>query len=307
MNHNTLHPAVFSRASFLSTCVCIAALGGCNSAPQSQTGANGESGANAQTLALAPTPTATPRPTPTPDGQAIPAWAQSRVLNEVPVKKGDKVFALTFDDGPWPTYTRQILKILKEHDVKATFFMVGSVVREYPQIAREVKAAGHAIGNHSWSHPSRPRDAVGEIRKTDAALRDLGVSKTTLFRPPYGMLKNGLAKQAMKDKQVVLIWSADSNDWKRPGANRIANAILNQATPGGIALMHDGGGAREGTVAALPRIISELKERGYKLVTVPELLKHRYIAPPKPKKTPQVKKVQTQSTQTPTPKNSASP
>ncbi|MDF2439727.1 MAG: peptidoglycan-N-acetylglucosamine deacetylase [Abditibacteriota bacterium] len=225
----------------------------------------------------------TPKPTPTPDPHKIPAWAQGRVLNDVPVKPGDKVFALTFDDGPWPVYTRQILRILKEHDVRATFFMVGSVVRAYPKIAREVKAAGHAIGSHSWSHASRPRNAVAEIQRTNLALREIGV-RNTMFRPPYGLLKNGMARQALKEKQAVFIWSADSNDWRKPGARRIANSVLNQATPGGIALLHDGGGAREGTVAALPRILSKLKERGYRLVTLPELLSRRYIAPPKPRK-----------------------
>lgn len=236
-------------------------------------------------MAARPAPKLTPMPVATakPDAHKIPTWAQSRVLHEVPVRRGNKVFALTFDDGPWPIYTRQILRILKENDVKATFFMVGSVVREYPKIAREVQAAGHAIGNHSWSHTARPRNPVAEIQRTDVALREIGV-RNTMFRPPYGMLKNGMARQALKEKQAVFIWSADSNDWKKPGARRIANSILNQATPGGIALMHDGGGAREGTVAALPRIISELKERGYKLVTVPELLKHRYLAPRKTKK-----------------------
>lgn len=262
--------------------VVALAAGGCNQSPQSAAiGTQDSTSQDSAVTKIAARPTATP--TPTPDAHKIANWAQGRVLNEVPVRSGNKVFALTFDDGPWPIYTRQILRILKENNVKATFFMVGSVVREYPKIAREVVAQGHAVGSHSWSHPSRPRNAVAEIQKTNVALREIGV-RNTMFRPPYGLLKNGMAQQALKEKQAVFIWSADSHDWKKPGARRIANAILNQATPGGIALMHDGGGAREGTVAALPIIISELKARGYKLVTVPELLKHRYIVPPKPKK-----------------------
>ncbi len=229
-----------------------------------------------------PKPTSRPTPKPTPDVQTIPKWAQGKVINSVPVKPGNKVFALTFDDGPWPHYTREVLQVLKRHNVKATFFVVGQELIRRPEIAREVKAAGHALGGHSWDHPSRPRNAVSQVKRTDAALKSIGV-KSTIFRPPYGMLKNGMARQAMKDGQAVLIWSADSGDWKRSGASTLARRVINQASPGGIALLHDGGGARSQTVAALSTIIESLKARGYRFVTVPELLRMRYVAPPKPK------------------------
>lgn len=236
-------------------------------------------------------PTATPTPKPDPilkfvEAHKIPVWAQSKVLTDVAVKPGDKPFALTFDDGPWPEYTEQILKILAEHNAKATFYMVGQVVREYPKIALKVRDAGHAVGNHSWSHPQRPRDPVAEIQKTNAQIKKVMGFTPTTFRPPYGLLKNGMAKQAMKEKQAVLMWSADSNDWRKPSPQRIARTVLNQATPGGVALFHDGGGTRRNTVAALPIILRELKARGYRFVTVPELLHMRYVAPPKPKKQP---------------------
>jgi len=232
-----------------------------------------------------PTPTRVqPTPTPTPDPQAIPQWAQGRVINEVPVRPQDKVIALTFDDGPWPDYTEQILNILAANDVKATFYMVGSVLKEYPRIGRAVRDGGHAIGNHSWSHAMRPRDPAGEIARTDAAIKSiLGVTSTT-FRPPYGELRNGMARAAMKRKHAVLMWSADSNDWKGGRASRLVSTVVGQASRGGVALMHDGGGNRSQTVAAVPRIIRELRERGYRFVTVPELLKLRYIAPRQPKK-----------------------
>ena len=208
---------------------------------------------------------------------AIAPGARGQLLNGVPVKKGDKVFALTFDDGPWPVYTRQILRILKENDAKATFYMVGQVVAEYPELAREVVRDGHALGNHSWNHPSRPRDPVRQVQRTNAAIkRATGFSPTT-FRPPYGIVAS-MAREAMRQGQPVLIWTSDSNDWKRPGASRIASNVLRDAGEGGVALMHDGGGNREQTVMALPTIIAELKSRGYKLVTVPELLRHR-VAP----------------------------
>lgn len=282
-------PAIFLQfavAVILGACI----TSGCNQAPSASQSADAAPG-------VLPTPRPTPKPTPKPDpilkfrqAQQIPAWAQSRVFTKIPVKPGDKPFALTFDDGPWPKYTDEILQVLAEYDAKATFYMVGQMVQEYPKIAIRVRDAGHAVGNHSWSHPSRPRNPVAEIQKTDAQIKKvLGFNPTT-FRPPYGLLKNGMAKQAMKEKQAVFIWSADSNDWRKPSPERIARTILNQATPGGISLMHDGGGSRRNTVAALPLILRGLKERGYRFVTIPELLRLRYVAPPKPKKqSPSVK------------------
>jgi peptidoglycan/xylan/chitin deacetylase (PgdA/CDA1 family) len=247
---------------------------------------------SAERHALAEVAVAAPLPTPTPiltpvaerEPEAIPDWARSRVFHKVSVKPGAKAFALTFDDGPWPIYTRQVLAILRAYDVKATFFMVGQELSRRPEIAREVRDAGHAIGNHSWNHPSRPRDPVAQIERTNAMIEKQLGFVPTIFRPPYGILKNGMARQAMHDKQAVFIWSADCGDWQRPAPSRIANMIIRQARPGGIALMHDGGGNRSHTVAALPIIIRTLRARGYTFVTVPELLRMRYIAPPKAKK-----------------------
>lgn len=244
--------------------------------------------------AVLPKPRTTPKPDPLAAFravQAVPAWSRQRIVHDVPLKPGKKLFALTFDDGPWPKSTEQILQILDEYGAKGTFYMVGEMVRSHPKIARQVRDAGHAVGNHSWSHPSRPRDAVAEVQKTDAEIKKvLGVLPST-FRPPYGILKNGLARQATREKMPVIIWSSDSNDWRRPSAQRIASNVLRYAKPGGIALMHDGGGPRSHTVAALPIIIRALQSRGYRLVTVPELLKSRYVAPPKSKKTVQKKTV----------------
>ena len=215
-------------------------------------------------------PIATPTPV-----DAIPDWARSQVIRKVPVGSERKVIALTFDDGPWPGSTKRILKILADNHIRATFFMIGSVLSDYPRLGRAVRDAGMAIGNHSWDHPIRPQDPVGEITDTDAEIHKILGITPTLFRPPYGALDNGLATQAKQERDAVILWSADPRDWSRPGANAIASVILRQASSGGICLMHDGGGDRSETVAALPRIIATLRQRGYEFVTVPELLAMR--------------------------------
>ena len=214
----------------------------------------------------------------------VPTWAQGQVVSQVKLKPGVKAVALTFDDGPWPRYTHQILKVLKQHQVKATFFMVGKELSRRPEIARDVVAQGHVIGNHSWDHSSRPRAAVSQVKHTDSEIHKQLIIYSHLFRPPYGILKNGMAAQAKKEKHTVVLWSVDSEDWRRPSAAHIAQTVMREVYPGGIILMHDGGGNRAHTVAALSMIIPQLKKQGYKFVTVPELLEMRYVPPAKPAK-----------------------
>lgn len=188
-----------------------------------------------------------------------------------------KPIALTFDDGPWPTTTSQILDVLKKNDVKATFFIVGRQVQMHPQLLQQVVAAGHALGNHTWSHQYDHYSESAAARELDdtAALvyKTTGV-KTSLFRPPAGILNNGLVAYAHKKKYAVVMWSVDSKDWRYRGttAEGLLESVLKDARPGGIVLLHDGGGDRSATLEALPKLITELKKRGYTLVTVPELL-----------------------------------
>jgi chitin deacetylase len=213
---------------------------------------------------------------------SIPQWARGRIVRQVPVQRGEKVIALTFDDGPWPRYTKEVLKVLASRNVKATFFMIGQEVQRRPDLVREVHAAGHVVGNHSWDHARKPRNPADEVSRTDAAINKAIGVESTLFRPPYGAMKNGMATQAMRKGQCVVIWSADSSDWKHSTADGIAQRILRQSSPGGIALLHDGGGNRGSTVSALPRIIDTLRKRGYRFVTVPELLALRHGEAKKP-------------------------
>ena len=281
-----LHQKVFA----LATIVCLGSgLSGCQ-----------KSDSLTEVAVAAPQATARPKPTATPDKaaakaaawrelNAMPTWARGATVHHGYTK--EKVVALTFDDGPFPTYTRQVLDILKKNDIRATFFMIGSMVKAYPKIALEVRDAGHVIANHSWSHPSRPKAPVGEVDKTTAILKSVmgeGVM-APLFRPPYGILKNGMAAAASQEKMGVMIWSSAGTDWsKKSTPGSITSMVLRDVAPGGIVLLHDGGGNRSSTVRALPVIISTLRGKGYRFVTLPELM--RMGAPPAPKpKTPKAK------------------
>lgn len=204
----------------------------------------------------------------------IPERFQGKTISKEQLKIQEKIVALTFDDGPWPESTEQILNILKENEIKATFFIIGKHLKAFPEIGKKVVADGHIIANHTWAHPtgnmSRER-AQNEIENTAKLVEELTGIKTNLFRPPGGVLTNGLVEYAEEKKYANIMWSADSMDWRASEANLIKN-VLSQVTPGGIILLHDGGGDRSKTVKALPNIINKLKEQGYQFVTVPELL-----------------------------------
>ena len=217
-----------------------------------------------------------------PRQKPLAQWAKGTIVSRVHVSPKQRVVALTFDDGPWPVFTNRVLGVLKQQNVHATFFMIGRNVQNWPELARRVQSDGHAIGNHTWNHPSRPRGPLSEIARTDAVMQKELHFKPTLFRPPYGNLTNGLARIARKQGKAVVIWNADSTDWNRAGCGSICSKILRQTRSGGIVLMHDGGGNRAATVAALPIVIDTLRARGFRFVTVPELLALRVPLPPKP-------------------------
>ncbi|MEH2241701.1 polysaccharide deacetylase family protein [Nostoc sp.] len=206
----------------------------------------------------------------------VPAKFQGKTVYQVHPRNKEKVIALSIDDGPWPKTTLEMLDILKQNDVKATFFWVGQALQANPDLAKREVAEGYAIGNHTWHHWYRRMDeatAKSEIdRTTDLIYKTTGV-KTALFRPPGGFLNNGLAAYAKSQKDAVIMWSltsADTDPHAKPQA--FVNNVLKGAKPGSIVLMHDGGGDRQRTVQALPQIISGLKEQGYRFVTIPELL-----------------------------------
>jgi peptidoglycan-N-acetylglucosamine deacetylase len=182
--------------------------------------------------------------------------------------------ALTFDDGPWPDTTAQILTILTQRQASATFFVVGRQVQRYPELVRQELAAGMAVGSHSWSHPqpfdrlpvARIRDEIARGRRS---LQALGV-RPVGFRPPGGATSPAVAAtgQAVGDRTVL--WSVDPADW-RPGvaADQLVQRVLAGVRPGTIVLLHDGGGDRSATVAALPTIIDGLRRLGLTPTVVP--------------------------------------
>jgi peptidoglycan/xylan/chitin deacetylase (PgdA/CDA1 family) len=205
----------------------------------------------------------------------VPPKFQGIVISEAKLPPEKKVIALTFDDGPWPSSTAKVLDILKKNNIKGTFFVVGQNVKNYPDLTKRVVTDGHIIANHTWHHwyhHMNAQTAAYEVANTtDIIYKTTGI-KTSLFRPPGGNMRNGVAAYAKSNKYAVIMWSSDSMDYSRPGIPRLINNIFREAKPGGIVLMHDGGGDRSHTVTALPEIISKFRKQGYEFVTVPELL-----------------------------------
>jgi peptidoglycan/xylan/chitin deacetylase (PgdA/CDA1 family) len=202
---------------------------------------------------------------------SIPTWARGQVISSVPVRAGDKPIALTFDDGP-DGNTDGFLAKLRELNVPATFFVVGEHVAASPAATRRIRDAGHAIGNHTWSHEQAPTDPAWQVTQTDAAIQSALGFTPALFRPPFGNMTNGVATQAMQRGKGCFLWSVDPRDWAFPGTASIVETVVNGATPGGIVLLHDAGGDRSQTLAALPEIVTTLRARGFRFVTIPQLL-----------------------------------
>ena len=227
----------------------------------------------------------------------VPSNFQGIVISEAKLPPEKKVIALTFDDGPWPNTTAKVLDILKKNRIKSTFFVVGQNVKNYPDLTKQIVADGHIIANHTWHHwyhQINAQAAAYEVANTtDIIYQTTGV-RTSLFRPPGGIMNNGVAAYAKNNKYAVIIWSADSMDYSRPAVPRLMNNIFREAKPGGIVLMHDGGGDRSNTVKALPEIISRFRKQGYEFVTVPELLEmqdqHPQLTAKNKSKSPQLQK-----------------
>jgi peptidoglycan-N-acetylglucosamine deacetylase len=196
-----------------------------------------------------------------------------------------KQVALTFDDGPHPRYTAEILSLLNAYQAHATFFVLGRQAARYPHLIKELVRSGQEVGNHSFSHlrfPAANREAwLMEVERTELELRLLGCPDCGLFRPPYSDYNQGLLQCLANLRRRLVLWSVDSADWREPDPLTIAANVLSRVRPGAIVIMHDsdetGQADRRPTVEALSLILPILKARGYECVTVSELL-----APPSP-------------------------
>lgn len=189
-----------------------------------------------------------------------------------------KQVALTFDDGPSPTFTEQILDLLSAYGAKATFFVIGKRVELYPEIIRRQCREGHEIGNHTYEHKEVNRlsaaDLEEELQRADLAIKKITKDHVRVFRPTSGYYDATVVQAAKKLNYSVIIWTwgQDTRDWTRIEGWRIAQKVIKNAKPGDIILFHDQGGDRTNTVQALKIILPELTQRGYRFATLSELL-----------------------------------
>jgi peptidoglycan/xylan/chitin deacetylase (PgdA/CDA1 family) len=208
---------------------------------------------------------------------SVPKQFQAKIVYNVPQVGTEKLVALTFDDGPWPNTTEQVLDILNQYNVKATFFWIGKHIQRNPEIAQKVVAANHAVGNHTWSHLIDNMDeftAAAEVSNAAKLIYKTTGVKTSLFRPPGGNLNGKLVPYAQAKKQAITMWTVDSEDYY-VSSPIIVDNVLRNVKSGSIVLLHDGGGDRTSTIQALPQIITTLQRRGYRFVTVPELMQRQ--------------------------------
>ena len=221
-------------------------------------------------------PSVAAEPVVAPVAQPCPA-AAAEVLRTAPHEEGQRTVALTFDDGPGK-WTADILAVLAAEEVKATFFVVGREAAAAPEQVGQMHAAGHAVENHSWSHPSAGRrgrwnpELIGkQIRRTSAAITDVTGQQPCFFRPPQGVVP-GAEAGAQAAVLTIALWSVDTRDWAVSGAKAAGlirtRARAGLAEPNPIVLLHDGGGDRRATLAALPGIIDDYRQAGYAFVTL---------------------------------------
>lgn len=214
------------------------------------------------------------------ENYALSLRANKDLLFEVPT--AEKVIALTFDDGPDES-TEQILDVLKQYGVKATFFVVGDNCRRYPDILKRIAKEGHEIENHTYSHlkfKGKSQQVINqEIVKTNEIIYEITGNQTRFFRPPGGTINDKILQVAKMQNLQIVLWTPeeDSKDWQNPGVATIIKKVVSHAKQGSIVLLHDGGGKRKQTLLALPIIIKRLKAEGYQLVTIDELLKAQSI------------------------------
>jgi peptidoglycan-N-acetylglucosamine deacetylase len=195
--------------------------------------------------------------------------------------EGSRQLALTFDDGPNDPWTPRLLEILNHQQIRATFFLIGRFVAQRPEIARQIAAAGHVIGNHTYDHPNLifagAREVESQVRRCAEALQQAVGGHSNLFRPPYG----GRTPQALRTVRrfglVPVLWSVSGWDWDAQSAAQIENKVMGSVQGGDVILLHDGGHRHLGvdrsfTVDAVEQLIRRCRDQGFTFVTVPEMM-----------------------------------
>ncbi len=199
----------------------------------------------------------------------------SNVYHKIETSSDEKKIALTFDDGPHPRITREIISILKENEVTATFFVIGQNADNYPDTMKLLAQSGYEIGNHTYSHKNlkkmSEKEVKEEFRRCSEALLKFGV-EPTLMRPPEGFFSDDVIKVSRGMEYDIILWSIDTRDWAHTPSSNIVKNVLENARGGDIILMHDYLSGYGGTCEALRTIIPELKNRGFEFVTVSELI-----------------------------------
>lgn len=213
-----------------------------------------------------PTPTSAEVPTPSAEAPDL-----SRLASHT--DNGSPIVYLTFDDGPNGGQTLEILDLLEQYDAQATFFVLGQQAERYPDVIRAEASGGHYVGNHTYDHSSlegaSPERFMDQIERTKQIILDIAIDLFGLdrdvryVRPPYGATDANTRNYATALGYAVVMWDIDPQDWRNPGSQVIASHVVSSAYPGAIVLMHDGGGDRSQTIAALERILRELSAQGY--------------------------------------------
>ncbi|MCK9250848.1 MAG: polysaccharide deacetylase family protein [Solirubrobacteraceae bacterium] len=269
--------------------VVLVARGGDGGGPSATLGAAGDGAALRGPAASADAPgaTTTGRSTPTPPagrGDALPATARNGLACRAPAdgavlvrngaRTGARRVALTFDDGP-TIHTGPTLDALRRAKVRATFFVLGRQIKPNRALVRRIVTDGHALGSHTWSHEDVSRgDAVVDQQMNDTQYAiQLAVGRAgCLMRPPGGAVGPGLERWLARHRKLGVLWDVDSGDFRGRSTDAMVRDIVDGSRTGSIILMHDGGGDRRATVAAIPGIVRGLRARGFTFVTVPELL-----------------------------------
>jgi len=205
------------------------------------------------------------------------AWQPPASLYPRPFVHADGAhpwIALTFDDGPHAGATEKLLSLLEKEQVPATFFVVGKMAERYPELVRRISDSGHEVSNHTYNHYSmtslEPHQALDELRRTRLLIRDLTGHDTPYYRPPGGRITPVVQAQALREGYQIVLWSTQTKDVTGATSEQIRDRILSGAHDGAIVLMHSG---MPHTMAALPAVIRELRDRGFQFVTVSTLLK----------------------------------